>query len=79
MANSFAIAQRNGVLQIFAISVVRLTSMKECRHWFFLLSRLLSGYNINFLLGCEDLLCEIADLRGIVFLVNHIETSDELS
>lgn len=78
MANSFG-AQRNGVLEILAISVVSLTAMKEGRHWFFLLCWLLSGYNINFLLGCEDLLCEIADLRGIVFLVNHIETSDELS
>jgi hypothetical protein len=78
MPNSLR-SQRNGVLEVLAISVVGLTSMKECWHWHFLHFWLFFDYNLYVLLGCENLLSEITYLWGIVFFINHVETSDKLS
>ena len=62
-----------------AISIVGLASVEESWHVLFLLLWLLLGYNFDLVLACQNLLGEIANFWRVIFFVDHIEPSDELS
>mgnify|MGYP006088483629 CR=1 FL=1 len=64
-------------MNIFTISFMSLTAVEKCWH-FLLATWVLSGNDFDIFSTLENILCKVTDLWSIVFLIDHIKSSNKL-